>query len=66
MVTLTFNPSLELHTVTVLMITDGVFGLVIGFIEFFEKARDYTSQFTITHTHTHSLVPSRVFNAVAW
>jgi hypothetical protein len=27
------------------------FGLVIGFIEFFDTARDYTLQFTIIHTH---------------
>jgi hypothetical protein len=35
-----------------------VFRLVIRFIELFDKARDYTLQFTITH--------SDVFNAVAW
>jgi hypothetical protein len=28
------------------------FGLATGFIGLFDTARDYTSQFTITHTHT--------------
>jgi hypothetical protein len=35
-----------------------VFGLMIGFIGPFVTAHDCTLQFNITHTHTHTLVPT--------
>jgi hypothetical protein len=38
------------------------FGLVTGFIVHFDTVRDYTLQFTITHTSVHS----HVFTTVAW
>jgi hypothetical protein len=41
------------------------FGLMIGFIEYFNTSRDYTLQFTVTHTHTHThtSVHSHVFTS---
>jgi hypothetical protein len=41
------------------------FGLMTGFIELFDTARDYTLQLTITHTQ-HTSVHSHFFTAVAW
>jgi hypothetical protein len=43
----------------IILLRDGVrlltsFGLVIGFIGLFDRARDYTLQFSVTHTHTHT------------
>jgi hypothetical protein len=35
---------------------------MIGFIELFDTARDYTLQFTVIHSSVHS----NVFTAVAW
>jgi hypothetical protein len=38
------------YTVTCFSDYKWVFGLIIGFIEPFDTTRDYTSQFTVTHT----------------
>jgi hypothetical protein len=37
---------------------DRVFGLMTGFIGLFDTARDYTLQFTVTHTHYCPVTPS--------
>jgi hypothetical protein len=39
------------------------FGLMIGFIGLFDRARDYILQFTVTYTHTHTSVHSQVFTS---
>jgi hypothetical protein len=41
------------------------FGLMTAFIELFDTVHDYTSQFTVLHTHSTS-VHSHVFTAIAW
>jgi hypothetical protein len=40
------------------------FGLIIGFIELFVTACDYTLQHSVIHTHTS--VNSNFFTDVAW
>jgi hypothetical protein len=36
---------------------------MIGFIGLFDIARDYTLQFSIIHTHTHTSVHSHIFTS---
>jgi hypothetical protein len=57
---------LSRNTVTFLMESDyrRVSGMITGFIGHFDTARDYTVQFTITHTNTS--VHNYLFTAVVW